>query len=98
MRETSERLRTWGVHITTHVKTNHLFSVDINRLEQGCAAPSEQVVNNVVAAWSGSELDLKILHKFHCATFNRTALIHTESDDFAECYSKQRPKCKSLNV
>jgi hypothetical protein len=36
----------------TRVKTNNLFPVDIDRLEQGCVAPSEQVVNNVVAALS----------------------------------------------
>ena len=29
----------------TRVKTNNLFLVDIDRLEQGCAAPQEQVIN-----------------------------------------------------
>jgi hypothetical protein len=30
---------------STSVKTNNLFLVDIDRLEQGCAAPQEQVIN-----------------------------------------------------
>jgi hypothetical protein len=30
------------------VKTNNPFPVDIDRLEQGCAASSDQIVNNVV--------------------------------------------------